>query len=435
MPFKGRQMFLPKIVMRTILCLAGSAIFAFLPVSSAATEGTHWVGTWAASMTLMQPPPRSGLASSYSNVTLRDVVHTSLGGKALRLTLSNEFGAAPLLIAGVHVAISDGGSKIDAASDHAVMFGGQSSITIPAGTVAVSDAVEMSTPAFANLAVSIYLPEGGTADHLSYHSFASSSNYIADGDALSASALQAAQRITSWMLLAEIDVDTPSNAAAVITLGDSITDGVHSTLDKNDRWPDVLAARLKTNKKTSEIGVLNAGISGNRLLTDGLIWVGPNALARFDRDVLALSGAKYLIVLEGINDIGQTAKPLNPDDMVDTPQLIWGLQQLVIRAHAHGIKVYGATLTPYVGASYQNAHGEEMREALNNWIRTSGVFDAVLDFDKVVRDPAHPDTFLAKYNSGDHLHPNDAGYKAMADAIDLSLFQKHRKDQAANNER
>jgi lysophospholipase L1-like esterase len=208
-----------------------------------------------------------------------------------------------------------------------------------------------------------------------------------------------------------------------VTLGDSITDGVHSTLNKNARWPDVLAERLHTRKKTAAVSVLNGGISGNRLVSLGNPLVGQDALARFDRDVLGASGVKYVIVLDGINDVGRAGKPQKPEDVTNTETLIWALTQLASRAHAHGLKIFAATLTPYRGAIYFTDQGEKMRQAINAFIRTSSDFDGVIDSDKAIRDPEHPDRFNAAYDSGDHLHPNDAGYKAIGDAISLAMFK------------
>jgi lysophospholipase L1-like esterase len=375
-------------------------------------------------MTPLQTPLAPPIATSYSNVTFRDIAHLSLGGSQVRLTLSNEFGPGPLDIGGVHVGLSRGGGAIIAGSDRTVTFGTRETIRIPAGAVAVSDPIALDLPAFSDVAVSVYLPPNETADHLSYHAAALSTNYIADGNALSSSSLRDAKPVTSWLILKSIEVESEPSASAIVALGDSITDGVHSTPDKNLRWPNLLAQRLHANKKTTNLAVLDAGISGNRLFSLGNPLVGQDALARFDRDVLAQSGVKYLIVLEGINDIGRAGKPLKPDDATDAASLIWTLQQLAIRAHSHGLKVFVATLSPYTGFSYYySSHGEEMRPAVNAFVRQSNEFDAVIDFDKVLRDPMNPDTLNASYDSGDHLHPNDAGYKAMADAIDLALFR------------
>jgi lysophospholipase L1-like esterase len=364
------------------------------------------------------------IATSYSNVTFRDIAHISLGGSQVRLTLSNEFGPGPLDIGGAHIGLSGGGGTIIAGSDRTVTFGSKEAVRIPAGAVAVSDPMSLDLPAFSDLAVSIYIPANETADHLSYHALASSTNYIADGNVLASISLDGAKPVASWMILKGIEVESKPGASAVVAFGDSITDGDHSTPNKNTRWPNFLAERLHANQKTANISVLDAGISGNRLFSLGNPLVGQDALARFDRDVLAQSGVKYLIVLEGINDIGRAGKPLKPDDSTDEASLIWALEQMAIRAHNHGLKVFVATLGSYTGFSYYySSHGEEMRQAVNAFIRQSNEFDAVIDFDKVLRDPQKPDRLNAAYDSGDHLHPNDAGYQAMADAIDLALFR------------
>jgi lysophospholipase L1-like esterase len=246
-----------------------------------------------------------------------------------------------------------------------------------------------------------------------------STNYIATGNVTSVQDFEAPTKVTSWYLLKGVDVDAGSNATSIVVLGASISDGYHSTRDKNARWPDVLAERLQADKVTSHIGVLNEGIGGGRLLHN---ITGPSALSRLDRDVLAQAGTKYLIIAIGTNDIGRTYFPQRPDEGITTEQLIWGYQQIVSRAHARGIKVFASTLNPYGGAAYYNAEGEQMRQTVNSFFRTSKIFDGVIDFDQVTRDPAHPETFLPAYDSGDHLHPNDAGYKAMGESIDLKLF-------------
>ncbi|MEO6801656.1 MAG: SGNH/GDSL hydrolase family protein, partial [Granulicella sp.] len=244
-------------------------------------------------------------------------------------------------------------------------------------------------------------------------------SYTAAGNVVSATTLTEPTEIISWPILKGVDVLLSPDSAAIVTFGDSITDGAHSTPNTNARWPDVLARRLHDNKKTANLAILNEGIGGNRILHDN---TGPNALARFDRDVLSQPGVKYLIVLEGINDIGHAQDPIKPYDVVSTQELIGGFSQLAARAHLHGIRVIGATLTPYVGAKYASPAGEAMRQALNDWIRTTKELDGVIDFDKATRDPANPGTFAAANDFGDHLHPGDAGYKAMGNAIDLNLF-------------
>ena len=270
-----------------------------------------------------------------------------------------------------------------------------------------------------SLAVSLYLPDQ-PIDDTTCHQDARATNFITPGNTTTAETLTDARTIFSWCFVKGIDISThASNAAAIVTLGDSITDGALSTRDANRRWPDVLARRLQENSKTAHLSVLNEGISGNRLLHDG---AGPNVLARFDRDVLAQNGVRYLIVLEGINDIGHIKDPRDASDIITAQDEIFALTQLVTRAHTHGIKVFGATLTPYVGAGYASPAGEQIREAVNQWIRTSGVFDGVIDFDQLTRDPANPTMFSPAVDSGDHLHPGDAGYDRMGSSIDLSLF-------------
>jgi lysophospholipase L1-like esterase len=401
--------------MKKAFVLAGLLVWGGVAGSQAQQAG-RWVGTWACAPIEL---PKSD-KTPYANTTIRDVVHVSVGGPRVRLKISNEYGATPLTLAETHLALSAGGGKAVAGSDHAVLFGGQASVTIPAGALAVSDPVAMPVAALSDLAVSFYVPEG-TLPVLTYHALGSSSTYHSGGNHAAEVELPGATKAESWMLLTGVDVDdSGTNASAVATLGDSITDGAHSTPDRNRRWPDVLAARLQGRTSTNGVGVLNEGVSGGRILHDH---AGINALARLDRDVLAQSGVKYLVVMESINDIRYATNPRGPEDVVTSQQLIWGLTQIVQRAHARGIKVYGATLTPYGGSRNSKPEGEAMRAQINEWIRTSGTFDAVLDFDKVTRDPARPEQFWPSNDSGDHLHPSDAGYKAMADSVDLKLFE------------
>ncbi len=377
----------------------------------------HWTGSWASA-----PYADSGGNSTpdFGDKTLRQVVHTSLDGSAVRIRFTNEFGKQPLVIQAAHVALSAGNGAIEPGSDHALTFAGRSSISIPPGALALSDPVKMATTAFADLAVSIYLPAQQISIP-SFHSDADQTNYIAPGNVVGASTLNAPRKVLSWYFLKGVDVEaTAQDAAAVVAFGDSITDGAFAAVDENHRWPDFLAQRLQADSATKNLSVLDEGIGGNRVLRDG---TGPSALARFDRDVLAQAGVKYVIVLESINDIGRLVRTNDPEDAVTAADLEQGLEQLAARAHEHGIKVYGATLTPYKGAGYYTEQGEKVREAINQWIRTSNVFDGVIDLDKAVEDPAHPQRFLPRYDHGDHLHPSDPGYKAMADAINLDLFK------------
>lgn len=396
---------------------AGLLTVALISAASAKTAKEAWVGGWA---TAPFAHDAKAPAPDFANATFRQIVHTSIAGKELRIRFTNEFGTEPLVIDAAHVALSAGNGSIQPGTDHTATFNGKSSISIPAGALALSDPIALATPAFADVAVTIHLP-AQQISVASYHADAAQTNYLQPGNEVSATTLDSPKKIYSWYFLKGIDVaPTADNAAAVVAFGDSITDGAYASTDQNHRWPDYLARRLQADAKTANLSVLNEGIGGNRVLRDG---TGPSALARFDRDVLAQAGVKYVIVLESINDIGRLARKNDPIDYVTAEDLEQGLQQLVARAHEHGIKVFGATLTPYKGAGYYTDKGEEVREAVNKWIITSGVFDGVVDFDKATRDPANPLIFAPKYDHGDHLHPQDAGYSAMGDAIDLNLFK------------
>jgi len=380
-----------------------------------AASPDHWVGTWATAP-MAQENHEDRVAA---DTTYREIVHVSMGGPAVRIILTNEFGLGSLTIGAGNVALSAGGSDIDSDASAPLTFNGRPSIVIPAGALVVSDPVNLKVSPTSNLAISIFIP-AQPIQQVSAHGFADQTNYTAPGNVVSAKSLDAPQKIYSWPFLKGVDVRADSKAAAIVAFGDSITDGAHSTRDANARWPDVLAARLQADKNTADLSVLNEGIGGNRILHDD---TGPSALARFDRDVLAQSGVKYLIILESINDIGHAQDPHRPYDVVSADDLIAGLSQLATRAHTHGIKVFGATLTPYVGAGYSSPAGEAIREAVNQWIRTTNQLDGVIDFDKVTRDPAHPNVFLPADDSGDQLHPNDTGYKAMGNSIDLKIFK------------
>jgi lysophospholipase L1-like esterase len=388
------------------------------PLTATAAEPDHWVGTWATSPFPIANPTGKFGAEGSAGSTLREIVHISLGGSSLRVVLTNEFGLNPLTIGAAQIALSSGASSTTGGAP--LTFGGQPSIVIPPGALIVSDPVALKVAPFSNLAVSLFLPDQPIKQR-TYHSFANQTNYLAPGNVVSASSLDSPKEIFSWDFLKGIDVLAGSDSASIVTFGDSITDGAHSTRDANARWPDILARRLQANKKTAKLAILNEGIGGNRILHDT---TGPSALARFDRDVLAQAGVKYLIILESINDIGHAADLVHPYDVITAQDLIVGLSQLATRAHTHGIKVIGATLTPYVGAGYQSPAGEAMRQAVNQWIRTTSQFDGVIDFDKTTTDPTHPGMFLPLDDSGDHLHPGDAGYKSMGESIDLNLFTK-----------
>lgn len=398
------------------LSLALLALTLVSPKAFAGSRGDHWVGTWSAS-----PVSVSNTRNRFAeDTTVREIVHVSLGGTTARIVLSNAFGTDSLKIGGASVALVDSGSVVKPGTAQPVLFHGQAAVEIPTGAEVVSDPISLTVPALSDVAVTLFVP-GQSLSTLTQHNFANDTNYELSGDQLASDSFAGATPMRSWPFLKAVEVMAPSDAAAIVCFGDSITDGARSTLDKNMRWPDVLARRLQGGKKTAHLAVLNEGIGGNRLLHDG---TGPNALSRFDRDVLDQSGVKYLIILEGINDIGHAADPVKPYDVITNEQLEMALTQLIERAHAHGIKVFGATLTPYVGAKYESAKGETMREAENNFILTSGKFDGIIDFAKATADASDVTRYAAADDGGDHLHPSDAGYQAMGDAINLKLFQK-----------
>jgi lysophospholipase L1-like esterase len=394
------------------LILALAAVVSIQPLL-AKSEATKWVGTWASSplLDLHAKPAEAVLTGA----TLREVVHVSIGGDLVRVRFSNLYGTSPLLIGAAEIAQTLKGAAIVPGTGKALTFHGTPSISIPAGALAVSDPTPFKFAPLSDVTVSFYLPS--PSGPITEHELGNATSFHAPGNVVSSAALHEPTRLASWEYLNGIDTLAAPGAGAVITIGDSITDGAKSTIDTNQRWPDELARRLQADPKYRDLAVLNEGISGNQVLLDG---AGPNALARFDRDVIAQSGAKYLLILEGINDIGRLHG--TPDYGLTAAGLISALNQMIVRAHAHGIAVIGCTLTPYQGAGYYTGNGEAIRKAVNDWIRSGGAFDGVVDFEAAVRDPNHPDTFLPAVDPGDHLHPNDAGYKVMGDAIDLKLF-------------
>jgi lysophospholipase L1-like esterase len=407
-------------------------IFALVSFSScilAQSGSEHWVSTWATSpqqprafpaprpattTTSTTPAPaRPAPITSFHNQTIRMIAHASIPGRRVRIELSNVFGSTPLVIGAAHIAMRDQDSAIVPASDRALSFSGHPTAWIPPGAIVISDAADLDVTLASDLAVSIYIPDTTATDTM--HAVGLHTTYISkEGDATGQTAIADGTTSQSFYFLTNVDVAAAPGAAAIVTFGDSITDGAVSTPNTDHSWPSFLFRRLAASGGAN-IAVLNQGISGNRLLRDG---AGVNALARFDRDVLAQPGVKWLMILEGINDIGLSSAT----DPVTADDLTAALKQLIERAHEHGIKVIGGTLTPYEGAAYARESGEQTRMAVNQWIRTSGAFDAVVDFEAAERDPEHPKQFRPGFNNGDHLHPNDAGYQAMADAIDLSIF-------------
>jgi lysophospholipase L1-like esterase len=377
------------------------------------------------------PPPGQSFAplpfAQFTNRTLRQIVHTSIGGTKVRVLISNAYGTAPVMIGAAHIALRDKEGAIRGASGGALKFSGRPTMTIPPGAIAYSDPVNLTVPEMADLAIDLYLP-GNTAGAAMFtmHNGAFQTNYVSEtGNHVGKVALPVVARIQNWFLLSRVEVVAPDAAGAIVAFGDSITDGTRSTPDTNNRWPDHLARRLLG--QGLKLGVLNAAIAGNRILSEvdvppGIdvraVAQGVNALARFERHALSQPGISHIVVMEGINDIGNARQ--NPSPTAE--DLIAGHKQLIEQAHTRGLKIYGATLTPFYGAAYYTEVGEAKRQALNAWIRTSKAYDAVIDFDSVTRDLENPKMFLPLYDSCDHLHPNDAGYRAMADAIDLSLF-------------
>jgi lysophospholipase L1-like esterase len=382
----------------------------------AKSDHQQWVGTWA-SAPLLDAHAKAAdqlVTPGTTGVTLREVVHVSIGGEMVRVRFSNLYGTEPLVIGAAQIAQTVKGAAVVPGSGKPLTFHGQPSVSISPGALAVSDGVPFKFAPLADLTVSFYLPS--PSGPITEHQLGNATSYHAPGNVVANDSLETPSTLTSWEYLNGIDTLASADAGAVITIGDSITDGARSTIDTNQRWPDELARRLQADPKYRHLAVLNEGISGNKILLDG---AGPNALARFDRDVIAQSGAKYLLILEGINDIGRLHSVPTGATAAD---LIFALDQMIVRAHTHGIAVIGCTLTPYHGAGYYTENGEAIRKAVNDWIRTSGAFDGFVDFEAAVRDPNHPDTYLPADEPGDHLHPNDAGYKIMGDAIDLKLF-------------
>jgi lysophospholipase L1-like esterase len=398
------------------IVIAGLGIHAAVPAIA-----QSWISTWTAS----PQPPRGVLPTNFSNQTVRQVVRVSIGGSKVRIRLSNEFGSKPLLIGAASVGLAGGSSDLVSGSLRPLTFGGSKSIIIPPGAPAISDSVELNVAPLSDLAVNLYLPAGtdlGTVHQVGLQT----ASVSAAGDFTASSEFPAVDRFTSRFFLAGVMVEPSSPARAIVTFGDSITDGTNSTVDANSRWPDVLARRLK--EAGAPVAVLNQGISGNRVLSDG---AGVSGLARFERDVLSQPGISHVVILLGINDIGWPGTAIEPDGIVRTAdEIIAGYKQLIERARLRSIKVIGGTLLPFENAlagrpnqGYFTPDKETKRLAVNHWIRTSDAFDGIIDFDRVVADPARPAAMAASYDSGDHLHPNDAGYRAMGESIDLKLFQ------------
>lgn len=403
-----------------------AAIFLSVSTAWAHSSATRWVATWGA------PPMPPGSAfqppRTFENQTIRHVVHLSAGGRSVRVRLSNAFGpagfGAPLLqIGAARVALHDEGASIVPGSDRRLTFGGKPSIAVPAGAVALSDPVDLEVRNRDDLVVSVYVPTNtGPA---TYHESSDQTTYISEpGDFTRSVDFPVAETTVSRFFLSVVEVTPREPVPVVAAFGDSITEGNRSTVDANRRWPDFLSARANPVSGRPRLSVVNQGVGCGRLLRD---FCGPNGAGRFDRDVLALTGVTHVIVALGLNDISLPgAFGGLPDQVVSADEVITGLRQLIARGRAQGLKVIGATMTPSglsIFPGYHSPENEAKRQAVNHWIRTSGAFDGVVDFDAAVRDPDHPENMLPVYASDDGVHPSDAGYEAMANAIDLGLFR------------
>jgi lysophospholipase L1-like esterase len=393
-----------------------------LSAASAAPIPRSWVAVWGAAPT---PPnlvatPRLPPSARYSNQTIRQVVRVSAGGAKLRVRFSNEYGTTPLQVGAAEVGLPAADGVIRPGTHRVLTFGGRPTAVVPPGAPLLSDPVDLRVEALGSLAVSLYLP--GETGPCTCHPIGLATGLVADGDASHVSRFPTKSTITTRAFLSRVEVASP--AKSIVVLGDSISDGNTSTVDADRRWPDRLAERLRARDGDAKPwGIVNAGISGNRLLNGG---AGEAALTRFDRDVLAVPGVTHVVVFLGVNDLGLAHGPAGagqPGPKLTSADMIAGYRQLIERAHARGLKVYGATITPYEGAAYWAAQGEADRQAINSWIRTSGAYDGVIDFDAVWRDPQKPTAIRAGFGAADHLHGTDAGYRALGDAVDLGLFR------------
>ena len=403
--------------------LRRSALLTLLIAAHTAPQAQaddKWAAAWTASPQVIlaaQEGLEPGVPSSLADQTVRQTLRVSLGGRAVRIVLTNAYGKAPLVIGEAHIARTESGPTIIQGSDRTLTFGGETHVVIPPGAPAISDPVELDVPALSDLSVSIYVPDATPIE--TFHWSGQQTGYLAKGNSTGAATLTADSTFTPRLFVSA--VLSNGSRRVVAAFGDSITDGSSVTIDSNQRWPDILSERLAPHR----VGAINAGISGNQLLTDGM---GANAVARFERDVLSQPGVEAVIVLIGINDIGAFMTMKVPS----AGELIAGYRQLIAQAHSRGVRIFGATITPFEGALEGFADGfftpekEAVRAQVNEWIRTGGELDGFVDFDAAVRDPEHPARILAAYDSGDKLHPNDAGYRAMGEAIELAPLLRRR---------
>ncbi|ABF39967.1 lipolytic enzyme, G-D-S-L [Candidatus Koribacter versatilis Ellin345] len=405
--------------MRTKRVLASQAfrlLLAILCLAQFALASDRWQGTWASAQMIAAPSDLPDLV--FHEVTVRQNIRISCGGNKLRVRISNEFGDGLLDIGAATIALTGKASSIRKASEKALKFAGQKRISIAAGTAVTSDSLTFAAPALSRLTITLYIKSA--PKQITAHPGSRTTSYLLAGNSVHSAELPTAVKIDRWYFLSAVEVSASHNAGAIAILGDSITDGRGSTTNGNDRWPDRLAERLAADPKTAGIGVLNLGIGGNRLLLDG---TGPRALDRLQRDIFAQSNVRWLIVLEGVNDLGTRPKEKGAADAGATAaDILSAYQQIIREAHSHNIRVYGATILPFDGAAYATSENVADQQKINDWMRTSRAYDAVIDFAKLLADPSHPDRLLPAFDTGDHLHPSAPGYKAMGDAIPLSLF-------------
>jgi lysophospholipase L1-like esterase len=397
----------------SLLVFAGCA--SQCPATNQKAKVDSWIGCWVSAQQLTEPnnmPP----AVFLHDATLRQIVQPAISGHKVRITVSNLFGHAPLSIDAACVARSATGDAIAPESNQYFTFNGSRAVIVPAGASLISDPVDFEVTALTNLAISVHVQSAPA--EVTGHPGSRTTSFLCSGNSVVAAALPEATKVDHWYFLSHVEVLPNQPASAIVVLGDSITDGRGSTTNLNDRWPNQLSRRLLANPATRSITVLNQGIGGNRLLGDGL---GPSALARFDRDVLAQPRVRWLIVLEGVNDLGTAKREENKPSTI-AQDIIAAYEQIILRAKAHHLTVLGATILPGGGSFYSNPGFEADRQTVNQWIRTSGKFDAIIDFDLATRDPADVSHLTSAVDGGDHLHPSANGYKIMADAIDLKLF-------------
>lgn len=388
------------------LALAGCAGMA---PSGPGGAASGWVGAWAGS-----PAPSAPNSPAADNQTIRQVVRLTAAGNRVRVRLTNEYGATPLEVGAASIALADADGK-PVGTPMPLTFGGRPIAVIPRGAPMLSDPVALPVKALDSVSISLFFPHA--TGPCTCHALGTATAWISAAGDYTRTGFEPASTVTQRPFLSAVEVESKGATRTIIAFGDSITDGYKSTPNANRRWPDILAERLQA-ERPGDFSVVNEAISGNQVLGYRVVSFGDPALARFDRDVLSVPNAAWMIVLEGINDIGQ-----NGDKRPDADTMIAGYKQIIARAHAHGLKVIGGTLLPDGGAAYYAESGEVVRQAVNAWIRTANVFDGVIDFDAAMRDPANPKKMKAELQSGDWLHPNDAGYKAMGEAVDLALFK------------